>query len=768
MIEALMSFFKFGKMMEGLLDVLDSITGTGCFHSTGQLPFFFPQIRVDDGEELAFPLSSVQAQQLIEQAEAAPYGQGAETVFDESVRKSWQLDASQLSIESEGWQAFLRKLLLRITKDLGVEGAVDAELYKLLLYGEGGHFKAHRDTEKLDAMFGTLIIKLPSRHEGGMLHIRHAGEAVTVDFSDVLHTYDFQYAALFADCEHEVTPVTDGYRCCLVYNLVLQQGDPERLNCAVAAQAARLQPYLMSEEFGDVDEPQIVLLEHQYTETNFSLIGLKGHDQARARALLVAAEAAGCRAYLGLVTLHQQGELEGGDYGYRRSRYWDEDEDDEDWDDGEMGEIYSESLTVGNWLDVNGAGHAFGDFPVDSSQLLSRDDIDGADPIEKEGEGPTGNAGCTMDYWYRRGAVIFWPKTQHATILATSHIQAACALLLQEAKSDGAATNPDFIELAGALIKVFADGAEPSGAYATTDEQALLLRAITTAGSVPLLRALIERLEMCHFRSCSAEDWCRLLARFEATEVLPLVHCLSEPEAMVPREVVFAILQGLLKSGPETLSLVGCRLMLRAARFQPKAASRLSFARSQFSAIDEMQILLAGSYLIEEPSVRQSIRKFVLIDRSLEALRMVVLPALLDAECVHYYEQSNSLFPDILRHVKSVLEAELARRILPFKDWARLSNDEMDHFYPEFSDFLKSPKREVYVYPALKDIREQMKRSIEAACLDVDCKMVKKGSPHQLVCTKNDASYRRALKVRVEDAARLEQVLELQARYDLA
>ena len=34
------------------------------------------------------------------------------------------------------------------------------ELYKLLLYKTGGHFKAHRDTEKAEGMFGTLIVQL--------------------------------------------------------------------------------------------------------------------------------------------------------------------------------------------------------------------------------------------------------------------------------------------------------------------------------------------------------------------------------------------------------------------------------------------------------------------------------------------------------------------------------------------------------------------------------------------------------------------------------
>ena len=38
---------------------------------------------------------------------------------------------------------------------------VAANLYKMVLYKERGHFKAHRDTEKEPGMFGTLIIQLP-------------------------------------------------------------------------------------------------------------------------------------------------------------------------------------------------------------------------------------------------------------------------------------------------------------------------------------------------------------------------------------------------------------------------------------------------------------------------------------------------------------------------------------------------------------------------------------------------------------------------------
>ena len=37
----------------------------------------------------------------------------------------------------------------------------------------------HRDTEKCDGMFGTLIIQLPSNYEGGQLIVHHQGKCVT-------------------------------------------------------------------------------------------------------------------------------------------------------------------------------------------------------------------------------------------------------------------------------------------------------------------------------------------------------------------------------------------------------------------------------------------------------------------------------------------------------------------------------------------------------------------------------------------------------------
>ena len=68
-------------------------------------------------------------------------------------------------------------------------------------------------------MFATLVVCLPSRHTGGMLVVRHEDQTKKIDFGGEQSEFETQYAAFYADCQHEVKPVTAGYRICLVYNL---------------------------------------------------------------------------------------------------------------------------------------------------------------------------------------------------------------------------------------------------------------------------------------------------------------------------------------------------------------------------------------------------------------------------------------------------------------------------------------------------------------------------------------------------------------------
>jgi hypothetical protein len=77
-------------------------------------------------------------------------------------------------------------------------------------------------------MIGSLVIVFPTPHEGGALLARHRGQEWSFDPSSSAiaiaenvrpDTTKISYVVLLNDVEHEVMPVTSGYRVTLTYNL---------------------------------------------------------------------------------------------------------------------------------------------------------------------------------------------------------------------------------------------------------------------------------------------------------------------------------------------------------------------------------------------------------------------------------------------------------------------------------------------------------------------------------------------------------------------
>ncbi|MBX3740543.1 MAG: 2OG-Fe(II) oxygenase [Akkermansiaceae bacterium] len=574
-----------------LLEALSSITGSGNFHSAGTAPFFLPGLHVDGIGELAFPLPPSQAEELIALAEAAPYGLGEKTILDEAVRKCWQIDASRFSFKSPQWKKFLDQTVVRIRENLGIQGKISAHPYKLLLYGKGGHFKAHRDTEKLDAMFGTLIIALPSAHEGGGLFIRHAGKEIEVDFSEPEHRHKFQHAAFFADCEHEVVPVRSGYRCCLVYNLRLDSGEPDALNQPPDAQARSLVPVLEQLKRESPGDLAAILLEHGYTEANFSLGNLKGEDTVRARALLAAAGEAGFSALAGLVTYHCCGTLESGGYGY---------DDDEDVEDGTMGEIIDESLVIEHWRDARDRRVDLGSYHIGEDAIISRQPIGEGEPDEKEAEGYTGNAGCTMDHWYRRAAIVLWAKEDQENILCRYGFRGACAALADLSAGKRHGPGSPFHRLARAVITGLPDHVTHRYHRGMEDAPlALVLRSLAGTRSRDLLDELMSSVPDQTWEICTAPLWRDLHQAF-GTDAFATLRDRLAGEPGENRTTLFTILDALASCGESAPPARPIASLL--AAFAPKAPN-LSYGESTPCPpgnLVETRILLAASHLLDD------------------------------------------------------------------------------------------------------------------------------------------------------------------------
>ncbi len=766
------------------LSAFSQITGTGSFHSTGAAPFFFPGLQVKGLGEVAFPLQASQAKEIIAIAEAAPYGKGTRTVLDENIRKCWQVDASSIAFESPQWKKFLKQTLAVISENLGIRGKISASPYKLLLYGKGGHFKAHKDSEKLDAMFGTLVIALPSKHEGGRLVIRHDGREIEVDFSSENHRHEFQHAAFFADCEHEVEPVRSGYRCCVVYNLRLDEGDPALLNLSLTAHARTLLPSLAGLKKAGAGELRAVLLDHSYTEANLSLRNLKGNDQARAHALLAAAEETGFTAHLALVTFHQSGQLEDDDCDYHRHRgRYDDDDEKEASGSGTMGEIYEEDLTISDWRDKRDRKVDLGSYLIDKNVLISKEKFGEGDPDQEESEGYTGNAGCTMDYWYRRAAIVLWAVDDHERILCEYDLRRAGALFEKLAAAKNTGPGSPFHRLATAAIARYPEALPYLGVRAerqdfSADPLHLLLAALAKTGSCDLLERLLKNLPASAFLICDVPLWSALHQTFGIESFDSVCNTLLKEGPEVHRCTLFQILAALStrKDVASRVQTIAARLATLSPR-QPLAQSWNEKRDPEpVGDREEAQILLAASQFIERAKDRQTVCAFLQADGSLPYHREILGPALLHKATAKHLKLANSLAPEILTFAKERLAAEVQRPLLPYPDWTRpcprpeltkpspyfrLPASSKSSPIDELVAFMADPTAKTHHFARPENERAVIEDYIRRYFLDLDQITLRTSRPYTLACTKTDHSYQHALALRAKHVHLLDRLEKL-------
>ncbi|KAF1817255.1 hypothetical protein P152DRAFT_407734 [Eremomyces bilateralis CBS 781.70] len=169
-------------------------------------------------------MSSRDFQQLLMDCQPATFGKGNAEVLDEEYRKAGKMDVTEFctnfNLARHGIVDTVTQALVHSAFEEEVErNGVRAELYKLNIYsGPSGKFKSHVDTPRSENQMGSLVVCLPSPHQGGALAVRHGGQEVLFDWSSK-DSDSIQWAAFFSDCEHEVFEVTDGHRVTLTYNL---------------------------------------------------------------------------------------------------------------------------------------------------------------------------------------------------------------------------------------------------------------------------------------------------------------------------------------------------------------------------------------------------------------------------------------------------------------------------------------------------------------------------------------------------------------------
>jgi hypothetical protein len=267
-------------------DILKDINPPGSFAMTHRMdppPFPLPIITVEGVGQLGLPLMACALESLKAVAAKSPIGRGEATIYDEKVRKAWEIEPAKVTFgKVSNWDDYLKTVVAKACFELGLSYEhqeriqLHANLYKVLFYETGGHFTPYGDAEKEDGMFA-MIIQLPISFTGGDI-VWHQDEPKTMSLADN-SSENYHCTAFYADCLHQIHPVTSGVRLCLVYNLV-ESPDVESPSYDLCMKGESDLRSIAKDWMADEHAPPKLgyKLSHQYTRSSFGISTLKGRD----------------------------------------------------------------------------------------------------------------------------------------------------------------------------------------------------------------------------------------------------------------------------------------------------------------------------------------------------------------------------------------------------------------------------------------------------------------------------------------------------------
>ncbi|KAJ4364668.1 hypothetical protein N0V83_009265 [Neocucurbitaria cava] len=374
------------EFMTRLQECLDDVHYQGTFSACQKLSVYpNPGLQVKEVGTIGLPLSARDAQAVASVCKQSPFGKGDETVIDETVRKTWELDTTEFVCRNPAWMTYLNTLTQQAIQDLGVQVPASAQPYKLLLYEEGAFFKPHRDTEKVPGMFGTLVVCLLSEHTGGEVLLVHGRKQRTIETATE-SAFGLSALAWYSDVQHEIKPVTSGYRLVITYNLVQDQALPRQTAAALDASYAKLEKLL------------------HYTEASLSLGNLKAQDAAKARYLEHLCVKNGVYWFLAQMTRNAQED------------YFEEDT--------------TEEIQLGETFTPTGKHISSKLTDIDPVHILADvDDLYGGRSADSEDEGEyTGNENMPSAYRYHNTVVVLVRKEHAIGRFSDGHQHSAVSL----------------------------------------------------------------------------------------------------------------------------------------------------------------------------------------------------------------------------------------------------------------------------------------------------------------------------------------------------
>lgn len=781
---------------ERLADLLGEVSARGSFSTQRMAPLDDLDLEVRGLGPLVFPVPESQAEQLCRLGRPARYGRGTETLVDPRVRDTWEIPKSRVRIDRRRWNRTLVPMLERLGGDLGLPAgcALSAEWHSMLVYAPGQFFVTHQDSEKDDAMVGSLVVTLPSSFTGGALVVDHGSERATYRSSKK----SLSFVAFYADCRHQIRPVTSGYRVVLTYNLLLRGNPTTGATSAAPPETVEALTRCLEEHFTTPPPPPrfpgtgraappnrlVYLLDHEYTARSLGWSHLKGDDTHRAAVLRGAAERANCDVVLALADVHETWSASepdwDGPWSGRSRSHWDGDREDDDFDedrwaprgarptvdgdDYELEELVDWGIILDAWVTPSGNKAEPIATAVADTEVCATTPSGDLRPYASEYEGYMGNYGNTLDRWYRRAAMVVWPRQRAFTVRAEASpawaLDALSARLrskdIAEAQAMAASLAPFWDRVAGGeqrrgfLTKTL----RVAGRLREPDVAAMLLSPVRvemlTPSHAPALAALAE-----HY----GEDWAAdLIAGWFAGR-----RAWAPPGSDRPAWAA---------------SLVGLCEALQARGAPGTAIARLLVDRSwdwlgheldrrrevpapshRDRALAELSrpivAVLHSTATMDDADLRDQVTGSLCHDHD-DLLLGCLLQALRAAGTLSPATRTAAGLDAIAHHCARQLAARLARPPRAKDDWSiDLPGECQCQLCQTLGQFLADHDQPTIEWPLAKDGRRHVHSRIDSTELPVLHQTRRTGRPYTLVLTKTEEIFQRDRRARQRDQADL-------------
>jgi hypothetical protein len=756
-------------------ELLANIEAPGAFATRRATSADDLHLEVKGVGRIRWPISRTTARRLCATARPARYGLKDQTRFDPRVRDTCEIPKTRVRIDERRWRDTFRPMLDRVRRDLGLPDGthVKAKLHNMLVYGPGQFFVTHQDSEKGDDMIGTLVVILPSAFTGGAMVIEHHDEQVAFRAAAGKLTF----IAFYADCQHQVRPVTAGYRVVLTYNLMVDGDMTRAIGSAAAghldALAQSIQWFFESplprrwahEPRREPPDRLVYLLDHQYTRRSLAWNRLKNGDAVRAQVLREVARRLNCEIVLSLADVHESWSCEDEEFGYdqygRRSRWRREyDEDAEhDFDGSEtpgLVELLDSDIELRHWTGAGGRLEAIAG-TVDRDEVCYTKPSVELEPFASEHEGYMGNWGNTVDRWYHRAAVVLWPRARTFVIRAKASPRWAVGELMTALKAGDVEKAR---EMAAGLVPFWsrvAPGEERRDFPARTLAVAAGLKSPTAAASL-LEPFALERLtpsaasRLIPLADAYGLDWCLTILESWSSEKR---QGRGEPNTTwltsLPN-VCRALCDGESARGLElarwTVAKQWARVVaqLKGLREQPnpklalEAVSRMSQAilglieSSRISNIPELHVEMVRFLTTTEAGY--PIRGLVHLLRTAHDTRARQALPDVGLEKVH-------------EHCTRTLTTQLAMPVREKHDWSMSAPGGCRcRLCGMLARFLSARDQVRFEWPLAKDQRAHIHQVIDAHDLPVTHVTRRSGRPFTLVLTKTEALFEREARER--------------------